>query len=198
MLDTPEELSICEAELGVEVEQLFTPLTRRLPQRPGAHFSIDNGAFSRFDADGFLRILNKHKERRELCRFVALPDVVGAARRTLEAFEHWEFVLNGWRKALVAQDGIESLPIPWKRLDAIFIGGSTSWKLSKDAADVIRTAKICGKWVHAGRVNTPGRMEYFDELGVDSMDGTGLARYSWMREKIYRSIHEPGLFEAIA
>ena len=150
--------------------------------------------FSRFDRDGFLRILEKHKERRELCRFVALPDVVGSARRTLEAFDHWYGILEGWPRALVAQDGIENLPIPWSAIDAIFIGGSTKFKLSKDAADVIRTAKILGKWIHAGRVNTPGRLEYFDDLGADSIDGTGLARYSWMREKIYRAANEPDLF----
>ncbi len=194
MLDTPDDLDVCEAELGLPVEQLFTPLTRRLPKRSEARFAIDNGAFSKFDREGFLRILEKHKERRELCRFVAIPDVVASARRTLEAFDHWHGILDGWPRALVAQDGIENLPIPWNAIDAIFIGGSTKFKLSKDAADVIRTAKILGKWVHAGRVNTPGRLEYFDDLGADSIDGTGLARYSWMREKIYRAATEPDLF----
>ena len=194
MLDTPDDLTECETELGLSVEQLFTPLTRRLPKRPDAHFAIDNGAFSRFDREGFFRILDKHKERRALCRFVALPDVVASARRTLEAFDHWHGILEGWPRALVAQDGIENLPIPWSAIDAIFIGGSTKFKLSKDAADVIRAAKILGKWVHAGRVNTPGRLEYFDDLGADSIDGTGLARYSWMREEIYRAANEPDLF----
>lgn len=181
--------------VGVPVEQLLTPLTRYLAQRPEQHFAVDNGAFSGFDGPGFERLLARHWERRELCRFVACPDVVGSARRTLEAFDHWRGRLEGWRLALVAQDGLESLPIPWSQIDAVFIGGSTAWKLGKDAADVIRTAKICGKWVHAGRVNTPGRFEYFDELGVDSIDGTGLSRYSWMRREIYRAVHEPGLFE---
>lgn len=194
MLDTPDDLTACESELGLPVEQLFTPLTRRLPQRPGAHFSIDNGAFGRFNREGFLRLLEKHRERHDLCRFVACPDVVASARRTLEAFEHWHGLLDGWPVALVAQDGIESLPIPWSMIDAVFIGGSTNWKLSKDAADVVRTGKILGKWVHAGRVNTPGRLEYFEDLGADSIDGTGLARYSWMREAIHRSATEPGLF----
>ncbi len=195
MLDTPDDLTECESELGLPVEQLFTPLTRRLPQRPNARFAIDNGAFGKFNLEGFLRILEKHKERRSLCRFVALPDVVASARRTLEAFDHWYPKLDGWPRALVAQDGIENLPIPWALIDAVFIGGSTKFKLSTDAADVIRTAKICGKWVHVGRVNTPGRLEYVEELGADSMDGTGLARYTWMREKIYRAANEPNLFD---
>ena len=94
----------------------------------------------------------------------------------------------------MAQDGIENLPIPWDRIDAIFIGGSTAWKLSKHAADVIRTAKLLDKWAHAGRVNSPARFEYFESLLVDSIDGTGLSRYSWMRERIYKLATEPSLF----
>src|SRR5262245_17875336 len=197
LLDTGQDLSACELEIGVAVEQLLTPLTRYLPQRPEQNFAIDNGAFAGFDRSAFERLLEKHKDRQDLCRFVAVPDVVASARRTLEAFEQWRERLAGWRLALVAQDGLENLPIPWNQIDAVFIGGSTEWKLGKHAADVIRTAKICGKWVHVGRVNTPGRFEYFDELGADSIDGTGLSRYSWMREKIYRAVHEPSLFAEV-
>lgn len=195
LLDTSHNLKVCEAELGAPVEQLLTPLTRYLPQNPDQEFAIDNGAFSGFDRAAFERLLAKHRDRQNLCRFVALPDVVASARRTLEAFDWWCPRLDGWKKALVAQDGQENLPIPWDRIDAVFIGGSTEWKLGKHAADVIRTAKICDKWVHVGRVNTPGRFEYFEDLGADSLDGTGLSRYSWMRERIYRAHHEPTLFD---
>ncbi len=196
LLDTPEDLDVCQKELGVPVEQLFTPLTRRAPQRPDQEFSIDNGAFGGFELRLFENLLKRHCGRRELCRWVACPDVVGSARRTLEAFEYWSDRLldDGWRLALVAQDGIENLPIPWDRIDAIFIGGSTEWKMSKHAADCIRTAKILNKWAHVGRVNTPARFEHFEKLGADSLDGTGLARYTWMREAIYTSTIAPPLF----
>lgn len=196
LLDTSEDLDVCQAEIGVEVEQLLTPLTRFTPQRPQQRFAIDNGAFAGFDRLRFEGLLAREFERRKLCRFVALPDIVGNARRTLEAFEYWEPRLKpqGWPVALVAQDGLELLPIPWDRMEAVFVGGSTDWKMSKHAADVIRTAKCLGKWVHVGRVNTPGRFEYFDELGADSIDGTGLSRYSWMRERIYKAVHNPTLF----
>lgn len=196
LLDTSEDLAVAEQELGVSVEQLLTPLTRFLPQRPDEPFAIDNGFFSRIDPDAFLSLLEREKPRRHLCRWVALPDVVGSARRTLEAFEYWRDRLSGWKRALVAQDGIEDLPIPWSQIDAVFIGGSTAWKMGKHAADVIRTARIMGKWAHVGRVNTPGRFEYFESLGADSTDGSGLDRYTWMRERIYRAVKEPGLLEA--
>ena len=34
MLDTPEDLDVAAGELGCEVEQLLTPLTRRKRQKP--------------------------------------------------------------------------------------------------------------------------------------------------------------------
>jgi hypothetical protein len=196
LLDTSEDLNIAETEIGCQVQQLLTPLTRFKAQRPGDLFAIDNGAFAGFNADAFKRLLERESERKHLCRFVAVPDVVGSARRTLEVFHHWQYetVLKGWKLALVAQDGQEDLPIDWDAIDAIFIGGSTEWKLSQHAAAVIKTAKALGKWAHVGRVNTPARFEYFEKMGADSIDGTGLSRYSWMRERIYKSPHSPNLF----
>jgi hypothetical protein len=128
-----------------------------------------------------------------------VPDVVASARRTLEVFDHWSTkLLGGWPLALVAQDGQENLPIPWNQIEAIFIGGSTKFKLSTSAADICRAGKAIGKWVHAGRVNVPARFEYFESLGVDSIDGTGLSRYSHMRERIYREVMQPNLLTGTA
>ncbi|MET7951049.1 hypothetical protein [Micromonospora sp. NPDC005324] len=31
--------------------------------------------------------------------------------------------------ALVAQDGLKAPAVPWHAIDALFIGGSTAWKL---------------------------------------------------------------------
>lgn len=197
LLDTSHSLDEASKELGCEVEQLLTPLTRRKRQRPDAMFAVDNGAFAGFQAQGFMNLLDRLKDARALCRFVAVPDIVGSARRTLEVFDHWKSKLAMWPLALVAQDGLEDFDIPWLYIDAIFIGGSTDWKLSKDAADVVRAAKAMGKWVHAGRVNTPGRFEYFDRLGADSIDGTGLSRYTHMREDIWKAYNQPNLLTNI-
>jgi len=193
LLDTGYDLDEAAAELGCQVEQLLTPLTRYSLQRPGSRFAIDNGAFSRFDKQAFWALLAREYERRDNCLFVCAPDVVGSARRTLEAFDKWEPLLGGWPVALVIQDGQQDMPIPWERVDAIFIGGSTEFKLSQHAVQIIKCAQIMEKWVHVGRVNTPGRYEYFQQLGADSIDGTGLSRFSWMREQIYTSRRQPGL-----
>jgi hypothetical protein len=195
MLDTSQDLDQCAKEIGCEVEQLFTPLTRYLPQKPDQKFAIDNGAYSNFNPKGFLSLLAREQSRRGLCRFVAVPDVVGSARRTIEVFEHWESALREWPLALVCQDGQENLPIPWHSIAALFIGGTTDWKMGPHASACIKAGKAIGKWVHVGRVNTPGRFEYFKDLGADSIDGTGISRYSHMREKIYRERLIPELFK---
>lgn len=195
LLDTSHKFEDAEKELGCAVEQLFTPLTRFSAQRPEAMFAVDNGGYHIPDVKGLLSLLDREYDRRKLCRFVAVPDIVESAIRTLEVFDHWRYKLSGWPLALVAQDGQESLGIPWEGIDALFIGGSTGWKMGPYAAQCIKAAKAMGKWVHVGRVNTPARFEYFDKLGADSIDGTGLSRYSWMREAIYEKAHRPSLFE---
>ncbi len=194
MLDTSEDLTVCEAEIGCPVEQLLTPLTRFKRQNETAHFAIDNGAFTRFDETAFLSLLEREKQARKLCRFVCCPDVVAEACRTIELFNEWQYKLEGWPLAFVAQDGIENQFIPWDGIKAVFIGGSTDWKMGSHAAAVIKTGKILHKWVHVGRVNTPGRFEHFESLGADSIDGSGLGRFSWMRERIWNSFYKPTLF----
>lgn len=186
-LDTCQDLDICSAELGYPVEEFFTPLTNRNSKRPEQHFAMDNGAFSKFEAKVFLSLLKKHEPRKDLCRFVAAPDVVGSARRTSECFKHWQPRLVNWPVAYVCQDGQEDLDIPWDYCTAVFIGGSTKWKESEFAAQIVKASKVIGKWCHVGRVNTPERLEHFENLGADSIDGTGLARYSHMRNKIQGS-----------
>jgi hypothetical protein len=184
LLDTGQDLDICAAEIGSQVGQLLTPLTRYRLRHPAGPWAIDNGAYAQFDANAFTALLDREAHHKENCLFVTVPDVVASARRTLEVFEHWKPKLEGWKLALACQDGQEHLPIPWGEIAAVFIGGSTAWKSSEAAAQIVKAAKAIGKWVHIGRVNHAARWEWFEELGADSCDGTGLARYSHMRRSI--------------
>lgn len=190
LLDNGQDLAACEAELGCPVGQLLTPLTRYTLRDPSRPWAFDNGAYSGFDADAFLALLDREKHHAPNCLFVAVPDVVGSARRTLEVFEHWKIKLAGWRPALVCQDGQEDLPIPWSAVAAVFIGGTTKFKCSQGAAQIVRAAKILGKHVHIGRVNHPERWQHFESLGADSIDGTGISRYTHMREAIRDRDHQ--------
>ena len=206
-LDIPPSLKLEEAgaELGCKVEQLFTPLTRYNPQKPGEHFAIDNGAYSGLRLKAFEALLTREFPRRKLCRWVAVPDVVGSARRTRELFDFWSpRLVDHWKLAYVAQDGQADIDIPWDMIDCIFIGGTTEFKMgSRPFKNHVRQIINCAKgmrnqwerpiWIHVGRVNTPGRFGYFKDLGADSIDGTGLAKYTWMRHRIHDAERTPKL-----
>jgi hypothetical protein len=163
--------------------QLVTPITNYAIT--DGVFAIDNGAFSSFNRKAFKNLLEKAREKIEKCLFVACPDIVGNGRLTLDLFQRsHEFIPGGWKRALVAQDGVENLTIPWDRVDCLFIGGRDPWKDSQASQDLVRCAKILGKWVHVGRVNTPKRFDLFDSLGADTCDGSGVAMYDHMLERI--------------
>lgn len=110
------------------------------------------------------------------CAFAAAPDVVGDAAATLAESLPWlpRIRALGYPAALVAQDGLESLPVPWDAFDVLFIGGTTSWKLGHPARALVAEAKRRGKHVHMGRVNSERRYRYAAAIGCDSADGTYL------------------------
>ena len=130
-----------------------------------------------------MNILKRQVQAKGRCLFVAVPDLYAEGRRTLELFDHWYPKICSWPLALVAQDGMEDLDLPWNFLQAIFIGGTVEWKNSKDARAIAVTAKMMGKWVHVGRVNTPNRYDKWSEL-ADSIDGTGISKFTHMRGKL--------------
>jgi hypothetical protein len=143
----------------------------------GRSWAVDNGAFSGFDAGAFVELLGKVRGRPG-CQFVAAPDVVADARETLRLYALWAPMIRalGFPVALVAQDGLTVRQTPWTAIDALFIGGSTDWKLSRHADDLLSYAAVHGKWRHVGRVNSRRRMRHF--LGrTDSIDGSGFSRW---------------------
>jgi len=96
--------------------QLLTPLTRYSNAKK--KYAIDNGAYSGFDHDAFLSLLAREEENKELCLFVTVPDIVGSARRTLEIWRSRHRIIRHWPLALVMQDGMEDMEIPWDDLAA--------------------------------------------------------------------------------
>lgn len=141
-------------------------------------WAADNGAFVGFDSEKFRRFLAAIALKPS-CLFVACPDVVGDARKTLDWFGQWclEVRATGQPVAFVGQDGAEDLDLPWKDFDAWFIGGSTRWKLSQASADLAVEAKARGKHVHMGRVNSMRRLRIALRFGCDSCDGSSYSRF---------------------
>lgn len=166
--------------------QLLTPLTRY--KNAGGIYAIDNGAFSGFDPCGFARLLHRQEPHRDRCLFAVVPDIVGNGRRTLELWRHRDRFIRDWPLALVAQDGMEELEIPWSEVDALFIGGNDPWKESSHSIDLVKTAKTLGKHVHIGRVNTPRRYRLFAVAGADTCDGSGVAMYDHMLDEIHAAV----------
>lgn len=143
-------------------------------------WAADNDAFSQWDPDRYRTMLEGIWGLKG-CLFVTAPDVVGDAARTLEQFEEWYDDLTTVLQpiALVAQDGLEPDQVPWARIDALFIGGTTGFKLGEKARVLIKEARTRSKWVHMGRVNSYERVRYARWLGCDSIDGT---QFSWFRD----------------
>lgn len=145
-----------------------------------AVWALDNGAFTgQYPGDQeYLDLLAQLAPHRDRCLFVAAPDVVGDAPATLDLFPPMatRIAAAGWPVALVGQDGMENLDVPWHLVDWVFIGGSTDWKLGPGARELVRQARAHGKQVHVGRVNSERRFRYAAHvLGADTADGTFLA-----------------------
>jgi hypothetical protein len=129
--------------------------------RAGLPWAADNCAFGdKFDADRFLAWLPKMQEFRPTCLFVVAPDAVGNSEATRTRWQEWQPKLTGWPLAFACQDGQLPDEIPTD-CDVVFIGGTTTWKLSESATACIRWAQANGKGVHVGRVNWGKRYAHF-------------------------------------
>lgn len=165
-------------------------------RRPaGVIWCADNGCFGKGwpGYEAWVAWLERNAADASTCLFATAPDIVGDAAGTLERSAPWLPVIRelGYPAALVAQDGLEDLDIPWDSFDVLFLGGSTEWKLSPAAARLVAEAKARGKRVHMGRVNSRRRYRYAKAIGCDTVDGTYLVfgptvnlpkLLSWVRE----------------
>lgn len=159
----------------------------------GLPWAVDNGAFSGFDADKFTTLLDRIAGQPRLL-WVACPDVVADWRGTLKLFGQWhpEIYDRGLLVAYVIQDGQPRRQLPLGHgIAAVFIGGTTAFKLSAEAEMLARAAKDAGKLVHMGRVNSRRRLWHAYQIGCDSVDGTSASMFGekkiplymrWMRE----------------
>lgn len=166
----------------------------------GIPWAADNDCFQRLDADAYRRMLDAIHGLPG-CKFVTAPDVVGDWRRTRELWDEWQPELSAaWLPmAYVAQDGQPIDRLPWGSFDALFIGGTTEFKLSAEAEALGRKAKRMGLWLHMGRVNSRKRFDYARATGCDSVDGSKFSRWrdrwlpdalTWHRHHYQQRIEE--------
>lgn len=134
--------------------------------RQGLLYGIDNGCFGGMpNPVKYFKWLKTYEPYRDRCLFAVCFDCVGDAKKTLELFDRWYGWFQPWPVAFVAQDGQEGLDFPnpetW---NALFIGGSTKWKMGIGSIECIKRAQELGKHIHIGRVNYWKRYEHFRSL----------------------------------
>lgn len=180
----PSTPAVREAMARGQVAAILTPAQgNRLP--PDVQWCADNGCGPGKDGQPgsgypgdrayleWLSHMSAQGGRR--CLFATAPDVLGDARATLARSAAFVSKIRCWfglPVALVAQDGLEHLDVPWRWFDVLFIGGSTAWKLGPVPRRLAAEAHLRGKRVHMGRVNSLRRLRYADAIGCDSADGT--------------------------
>jgi hypothetical protein len=155
----------------------------------GTWWAADNAAFSHPDDSAFERLVSDildftYPGYSLAPQWVAVPDVVGNHAQTRALFSswvaHWEYEFGRVPVplAFVLQDGCTISDVPWDQIDAVFVGGSTEWKLGPEAIELCEQAKGIGKWVHVGRVNTLSRLRFaMRHMSADSVDGSGFSKF---------------------
>ncbi len=156
----------------------------------GIPWAADNDAYGGWNPDKERRFRKMLDSIYGLpgCLFVTSPDVVGDHTATLELWHQWRSDLcAAWLPlAFVLQDGVTSAGVPWNGCDAVFVGGTTEFKLSGATELLIREARARNKWVHMGRVNSRKRFDYARAIGCNSVDGSKFSRWrnTWLPEAL--------------
>ncbi len=156
----------------------FSGFDPRTALEHGATWAADNGCFQPgYNPERILSMLKRYSGLPG-CKWVVSPDVVQDAGSTMLMLSSWlsTYQCYGFPVALAIQNGIENYRIPWDSIACIFIGGNDAFKYSDIVRNIVTEAKSRGKWVHAGRVNTPERILYSRMIGCDSFDGTHFTR----------------------
>lgn len=159
----------------------------------GIPWAMDNDGFGGVDAAAFQALVFRNVGCPG-CLFVNAPDVfipdvdcgcceqstgIGDHDETLRSWREWFPFLSmtGFPLSFVLQNGCTVDGVPWDEVDAVFVGGCTTWKLGPEARAIVAEAKRRGKHTHMGRVNSKKRIAYAKAIGCDSVDGTGWAKY---------------------
>lgn len=172
---TVRRLLSVHQNLGV----LLTPADgNRIPDAD-VTWAADNSAYSGFNERKYRTFLKRLRGAIG-CRWITAPDVVADSVATLSLYQQWQPIItdHGLLPALVAQDGLSYRQVPWLDVSAVFIGGTTKYKLSLEAAEIVREANARCLWTHMGRVNSVRRVLYAAAIGCRSIDGSSFSRYS--------------------
>jgi hypothetical protein len=159
----------------------------RNPVKHWFEFALDNDAYIAYR-------LQKPWNRTawlEMLRFFTLPtrrppmwalcpDVVGDREGTIRKWHEESpciFKL-GWQSAFAVQDGMDARDVPGEA-DLIFVGGTDAFKWRSMRMWVEHFPRV-----HVGRVNNIEKVWLCEDLGVESVDGTGWFRDPSRKDKL--------------
>lgn len=171
----------CLARETGRVGHLFSPGAQRGPWS-WFPYALDNGAFAAWDqndnvwrddlwdVEAWRKMIRWAQSQAQQPRWAIVPDWIGSGERTIERWYQFEHEVP-FAKALAVQDGMSVTQARDINPDVVAVGGTTEWKW----ATVEMWAKSFPR-VHVLRVNSPQKLGYLDQLGVESCDGTGWNR----------------------
>jgi len=112
--------------------------------------------------------------------WVAIPDMVADRKSTMNNWPVYspEIKSLGWPCAFCVQDGMTPDDVP-SDADVVFVGGTDRWKFPN-------LKMWCDNFprVHCARVNPVRMIEWCEELGCESVDGTGWFRDPSRQDKL--------------
>lgn len=187
----------CLARETGRIGHLFSPGGERGPW-PWLPYALDNGAFAAWDSktnfwnemswnvNAWRRLIFWAEAQPTPPLWAIIPDVPGNSKATLD---RWKIFKNDvpFPKALAVQDGMTVADAQALKPDVVCVGGTTEWKW----ATVEMWAREFPR-VHLLRCNSPEKLSYLEQLGVESCDGTGWNRgdrkqtaglENWARQK---------------
>jgi len=164
-----------------------------------APYALDNGAwgcFTRkvpFDEERFQWALERIGENAD---WVVMPDAVGDKESTLEMSHIWRPKLAGYRFMFCVQDGMTEEEVLQASGGAVglFVGGSTEWKV-RTLHQWAQLAHNNNMTCHVGRVNSQKRIRLCQAGGVDSIDGSSVARFPVTLKNLEKALKQQQLLQ---
>jgi len=154
-------------------------------------FACDNDAFiawtnkTPWSESAWIEMLQRVRLFRLEPLWILVPDKVADRDATLDLWKRYSPEVDkfGWKKAIAVQDGMTPDDVP-DAADVVFVGGSTEFKWR-----TVETWTRSFPRVHVGRVNNIARVEQCEDLGVESVDGTGWFQDPTRQDKLIALEH---------
>jgi len=167
-----------------KVGLLFGPsYYKKTPVRPWMPYVLDNDAFTlrdNWDEAAWLAMLQWAKMQGHKTDWILVPDAVGNKDKTLARWEKYAPIAAECKRplAFAVQDGMTPNDVP-NNANVVFVGGSTEFKWR-----TVETWAAHFPRVHVGRVNNIDRVWQCDDLGIESVDGTGWFKDPTRKDKL--------------